>query len=226
MRTRANDLQQTLILMTPLILTALAVAFAFRLRALQHRRPGPVLGRVLRRARYSGRTSRDVASAAHPPRARRLDRRGRALGRHRGLPEGDRGRARGDHDDHAELDRHLRRRVPRRDRPPAAGPGASIPRWTACSSRRAVADLGQPPSLHPGLLSRSSPCRLPRLSNRTTLGVEVGRSALALRRLATPVSPSPRTTSLRSRSGPFACLAGSVDLRGLKSPSRRRLFDE
>ena len=40
----------------------------------------------------------------------------RALGRHRGLPESDRRRPRGDLDDHAELDRDLDRRVPLRPR--------------------------------------------------------------------------------------------------------------
>ena len=38
---------------------------------------------------------------------------GRGLGRDRRLPEGDRRRARGDHDDHAQLDRDLGRHVPR-----------------------------------------------------------------------------------------------------------------
>ena len=47
---------------------------------------------------------------AHPARGRRRDARRRRLGGHRRLPQGDGRRARGDHDDHAQLDRDLGRR--------------------------------------------------------------------------------------------------------------------
>ena len=87
----ALNLQQTLIITTPLILTGLAVAFAFRCRPVQHRRPGPVhrrrdrrrLGRLL--VRRACRRCLHILLAIIAACAG-----GRRLGGHRGLPEGDR----------------------------------------------------------------------------------------------------------------------------------------
>ena len=90
------------------------------LRHVQHRRPGPVhrrrdgvgLGRLL--------VGRDEPRAAHRARDRAGGARGGDLGWDRRLPEGDGGRARGDHDDHAQLDRLLGRQL--RLRPRRAAP--------------------------------------------------------------------------------------------------------
>ena len=80
------------------------------LRPLQHRRPGPVLGR--RRVRARDRAAR----RRPPPRARARGHRScggrRGLGWHRGRAQGGARSARGHHHDHADLDRDLRHPVP------------------------------------------------------------------------------------------------------------------
>ncbi len=114
----ATNLQQTLLITTPIILTALALALRVPLRPVQHRRPGAVPRRLLLRG-----LDRHVVRQPRPLRARHVVPRDRGTRRrdlrgHRRHPQGDRRRARGDHDDHAQLDRDLGRRVPVRARGP------------------------------------------------------------------------------------------------------------
>ena len=86
------------------------------LRALQHRRHGPVLGRLgLCAARGPARRRTD----RHDPGDHSCRHRRRDLGRHRGRPQGLPRSARGDHHDHAQLDRDLRDAVPLRGERPA-----------------------------------------------------------------------------------------------------------
>ncbi len=94
------------------------------LRHVQHRRPGAVrrrldhvgLGRLVVR--------RHERPAPHRPRRPRRRRQRGDLGRDRRLPQGDRRRARGDLDDHAQLDRLLARQLGVRPRRPAPEQGA------------------------------------------------------------------------------------------------------
>ena len=117
----ASNLQQTLLFTTPIILTALAVAFAFRCGMFNIGGQGQyIAGTDLRRlARLVVRLARPVAPRAPVP--RRRDARGRRVGRDRRDPEGDGRGARGDLDDHAQLDRDLGRLLPVRPRRPVAG---------------------------------------------------------------------------------------------------------
>ena len=104
---------------TPLILTGLAVAFAFRCGIFNIGGQGQYLvGLVV--ANWVGSSFVELAALPHIFLA--IDaaaRRGRGLGRHRRLPESDDRRARGDLDDHAELDRDLGRQLPLRAGRPA-----------------------------------------------------------------------------------------------------------
>ena len=82
------------------------------------------------------------ARPAHRPRHRRRDRSsGLVWGGIAGLPEGERRRPRGDHDDHAQLDRDLRRPVALRARRPAAG------RRAVAARSDASLDVGQAPDV-------------------------------------------------------------------------------
>src|SRR6185312_8263360 len=115
------------------------------LRHVQHRRPGPVLRRADLLALGRPPLRRHVAAAARVPGDARRRRRGRRLGRDRRRAEGGGRRPRGDLDDHAELDRVLRRPVPVRARRPAAGLralGAEVEPDRALGP--AARDLGQP----------------------------------------------------------------------------------
>ena len=215
----ANDLQQTLSCMTPSSWPPgrgrLRVPVA---RALQHRRPGPVLGRVLRRPRYRDEPRGDVAPAAHPlALGASIVAAGWAASR---ASEGDRGRARGDHDDHAELDRHLRRRRRVEIGGHLQGPEPFIPRSdTVLESRRAVADLGQPAVAPRGHLHRAlRACRLPRDPEPDDARLRGARRRLEPEAARYGGISVPRTTVPCARDlGAFAGLAGSVDLLGFKS---------
>ena len=102
----ALNLQQTLILTTPLILTGLAVAFAFRAGLFNIGGQGQYLVGTLRRRLRRLAARRHAGAAAR--RARDRSPRcvaGARVGRHRRRAEGDDGRQRGDLDDHAQLDR-------------------------------------------------------------------------------------------------------------------------
>ena len=86
----ALNLQQTLILTTPLILTGLAVALRVPRRPVQHRRPGPVLRRLASARSGSARRSTGMPGLLHIVLAIVARRAGRrAVGRDRRLPEGD-----------------------------------------------------------------------------------------------------------------------------------------
>ena len=112
----AANLQQTLIITTTLILTGLAVAFAFRCGLFNIGGQGQyIVGAVLAVWIGSSFSGHELAPA-HPPRGDRRRALRRALGGYRRLPESDRRRPRGDLDDHAELDRDLDRRLPVRAR--------------------------------------------------------------------------------------------------------------
>ncbi len=108
----ATNLQQTLILWTPLVLTGLAVAFAFRCGLFNIGGQGQYIAGSIGRHPHRDGDSGPRRPAA-PPADRRLDRRRNARRsarrRDRRLPEGHGRGPRGDHDDHAELDRHLGR---------------------------------------------------------------------------------------------------------------------
>ena len=106
------NLQQTLLITTPIILTGLAVAFAFRCGMFNIGGQGQYLvGAII--AVWVGSSFAGLAAAA-PRRAhdRVRDVRRRSLRRHRGAAQGDDRGARGDHDDHAQLDRDLDGRLP------------------------------------------------------------------------------------------------------------------
>ena len=150
--------------------------FRLPMRALQHRRAGSVLGRLHGSALRRDAPRGTLAAAPHPARPRGLDRRRRPLGRHRGNLEGDGRSPRGDHDDHAQLDRDLRGVVPRRDR--RAAPGAARRRSRAPQRCIESAELwpiwGSLPSLHAGLfIALFALVVYYVLLNRTTLGYEV-----------------------------------------------------
>ena len=118
MYSAAFNLQQTLIATTTLILVGLAVAFAFRCGLFNIGGQGQYLtGAIF--AVWIGSSFEGLSPVLHVLLALVV---GTATGafdrRYRGLPEGRRRRARGDHDDHAQLDGHLRRHVPVR---PSAG---------------------------------------------------------------------------------------------------------
>ena len=98
--------RQTLLQTTTLILTGLAVAFAFRCGLFNIGGQGQYFDRAC--SSRSGSASRSSTCHARRTSCSAIvarDARRRRLGRDRRLPEGDRRRARGDHDDHAQLDR-------------------------------------------------------------------------------------------------------------------------
>ena len=163
----------------PLVLTGLAVAFAFRCGMFNiggqgQYLAGAIIGGLdrLRAARLPGLVHILVAIIARCAHRR-------PVGRNRRLAEGDRGRARGDHDDHAELDRGVDRRVPVRR---SAGRCRTIPALRTCLERRhgrreARRPLGR--SVPAGACTSVSSSALAALVvywitlNRTTLGYEV-----------------------------------------------------
>ena len=206
--------------MTPLILTALAVAFAFRCGLFNIGGQGQYWVGFIAALFVGSHLEGLLAPAAHPPRARGVDRRRGDLGRDRRPPQGDRGRPRGDHDDHAQLDRHLRRDVPVRDRrPPAGAAGVDPAVRRDLRVGRAVADLGKPARrstrASSSRSSRSSSTRV--ILNRTTLGFEVravGFNPEAAR--YSGISVAKNYFLAMAIAGAFAGLAGSVDLLGFK----------
>ena len=119
--TAALNLQQTLILTTPLILTGLAVAFAFRCGPVQHRRPGPVPRRARIVAVWVGSSFAGMPKLLHVVLAIvAATLAGAAWAGIAGLLKATVGRPRGDLDDHAQLDRDLGRQLPVRARRAAA----------------------------------------------------------------------------------------------------------
>ena len=150
------------------------------LRDVQHRRAGPVprrgdhgrLGRVV--AAPAARPSCTSSSRSSPVRSQAPPGPGIA-----GLLKATRRRPRGDHDDHAQLDRDLGRRLPVRPRWAVAERHAGVRARVERRARRVEAE---------GLLGRPAPAGAPRrllprdlgalvvywiVLNRTTLGYEV-----------------------------------------------------
>ena len=146
--TSAYNLSQTLLQTTTLILCGLAVAFAFRCGMFNIGGQGQyIVGLIVANwlgSDFAGMSPLPhillviVAGAAS----------GRAVGRHRRLPQGGRRRPRGDLDDHAQLDRDLGRA-----RGSSATAGSCRTRRTrACRSR---ATSPTPPSCRSSGASRS-----------------------------------------------------------------------
>ena len=109
--TAAYNLSQTLLQTTTLILCGLAVAFAFRCGMFNIGGQGQYLV-GLYVANWLGYDLAGMSPLPHILIAvARRHARGRRLGGHRRLPEGDRRRARGDLHDHAQLDRDLGRHL-------------------------------------------------------------------------------------------------------------------
>ena len=173
------NLQQTLLVTTPLILTGLAVAFAFRCGMFNIGGQGQYtmgaitsvwVGSVW--AGLPGRAARD-----HRDRAR--DARRRALGRDRRHPEGDGRGPRGDHDDHAQLDRVLdrdRTRSASAARCRTTRTSRSRSRTTSSRAAQAPGVWGNPvlQGLHIGFFIAIGALFVYWLVlNRTTLGYEV-----------------------------------------------------
>ena len=112
----AYNLQQTLIAFVPLVLTGLAVAFAFRCGMFNIGGQGQYLAGAIMGVWVGSELPEPAGPRPHPARGRRRHGRGRPAGRHRRDPEGDRRHPRGDLDDHAQLDHGLDGRVPVRAR--------------------------------------------------------------------------------------------------------------
>ena len=216
----ALNLQQTLIITTPLILTGLAVAFAFRcgcstsaVRASTSSVPCSPSGSAPR-SRAEPVSARAVAIVA----GARLR---RPLGGHRRFPEGDGRSPRGHLDDHAQLDRDLDRALPVRAR--RAAPERS-PEVRADLERhrprcQAAGVLGRPhlfQGLHIGFFIAIGALVVYWLIlSRTTLGYgvkAVGFNPEAARYGGISV---PRNYFLAMAiSGAFAGLAGAIDILG------------
>ena len=192
------------------------------LRPVQHRRPGPVP--------RSARSWRVWVGSALPglPERRHIlfaiDRRrarGRALGGHRRLPQGDRRRARGDLDDHAQLDRDLGRRLPVRARRTAPERHAAVRAGLERRRRRARScrSSGATRSCRPCTSASSS--RSPR-SSSTGSSSTARRSATRCARSAyNPeaaryggITVARNYFLAMAISGAFAGLAGAIDILG------------
>ena len=195
------------------------------LRAVQHRRAGPVprgLDRRHPRSRRSFPISSTCRAPAHRRHDRRRDARRRARGRDRRLPQGHGRRPRGDHDDHAELDRHLGRRrtssaSAARSRPasPTRVPlvRRTFPRRPSCPSSGATRCSRDCTSGSSWLSSRSSSTRSRSTARRS--GYEVRAVGFNPEAARYGGSASRATTSSRWRSpGAFAGLAGALDILG------------
>ena len=225
--TASYNLSQTLLQTTTLILTGLAVAFAFRCGMFNIGGQGQYfVGLYV--ANWVGLGFAGMAPLPHVlHRDRRRDARGRGLGGHRRLPQGDGRRARGDLDDHAQLDRDLGRlstcsATAARCRTPT---NAAVPISNDIADERAPA----------GLLGRRSSCRASHVGffvaiaalvvfwlilNRTTLGYEV-RAVGFNPEAAAYGGISVRKNLIRAMaiSGAFAGLAGGARHARLPLPA-------
>ncbi len=149
--------------------------------------------------------------------------RGRDLGGYRRPPEGDRRRPRGDHDDHAQLDRHLGRELPLRPR--RAAPGHRLgTRWVPSRAGdlrggQAARSSGAPQSSRPCTRDSSLPSRRSSSTRSSSTarpwGTRCARSASTPRPRPTAASASRGTTSWRWRSPVCSpALAGAMDILG------------
>ena len=192
----------------PLILTGLAVAFAFRCGMFNIGGQGQYLSGAIF-AVWIGSSFDGHEPLPHVVLAIVVATlAGAALGGHRGVPQGDGRRARGDHDDHAQLDRDLGRDVPVRRRRPAperrAGVRADLERRRR--RREAAGLLGRSRCSRACTSGSSSPSAALVvywvILNRTTLGYgvkAVGFNPEAARYGGISVSPEllPRDGDLR-----------------------------
>ena len=206
------------------------------LRAVQHRRPGPVHRR--RRLRRLDRlVVRGHELAAAHPRSRSSSRRrcGALWAGIAGLPEGDGRSPRGDLDDHAQLDRDLGRR---RSCSALGGPlqndhaGVRARSRTTSSTAPSCRSSGATRSCRDSTSASSSRSARSSSTGRSSTGrrsaTASGRSASTPRRRATAASTSRGTTSSRWRSparspasrARSTCSAGSSGSR--PATSRRR----
>ena len=206
--TAAFNLQTTLVLTTALVLTGLAVAFAFRCGLFNIGGQGQyMVGAIaggLGRLVVVGAAGR----RAHPARARRRVARGSAACGHRRPPQGDGRGARGDRHDHAQLDRLLARHLPPRARwaapelDPGPGVGAAVERRRRVGAAARL--LGQPRAPGPAHRSLHRSRRPRRLLDHAQpddrSATRFGPSASTRRPRATGASTSPATTSSRWRS--------------------------
>ena len=204
----ALNLQQTLLVTTPLDPHRARRRVRLPLRPVQHRRPGPVPRRRRSSRSGSARRSTGMNPFLHVvARDRRRDARGRAVGGHRRLPQGDRRRARGDHDDHAQLDRDLGRA---RSCSASAGRSRTTTQASVPISNDVVEGAKLPvlwgdpilQGLHDRVLRRARRARrlLGRSSTARRSATRCARSASTPRRPATAASASRATTSSRWRS--------------------------
>ena len=221
----ALNLQQTLILTTPLILTGLAVAFAFRAGLFNIGGQGQYLvGSIA--AVYVGSSLDGMPGAAARDRSRSLAGCvvGGAVGGHRRPAEGDDRGQRGDLDDHAQLDGDLPRRVPvrrsaARCRAATSRSSRSPSPTTSLPARAAARVLGRPGAagpahrhLHRARRRRScsgscSTARSPATRSAPSASTRTRRSTAASARAAT-------TSRSWSSAACFAGLAGALDVLG------------
>ena len=192
-KTAAYNLSQTLLQTTTLILCGLAVAFAFRCGMFNIGGQGQYFVGLYVANWLGVRLRRHEPAAAHPARGRRRHPRGCRLGGDRRVPEGDRRRARGDLDDHAQLDRDLGRRLALRRRRPAAELGEQLrpDLERRCGKRTAAGVLGRAGTAGPR--RRRSSSRSPRSSS--------SRCSSTARRWATRCAPSASTRRRRPTAG-------------------------
>ena len=204
--------------MAPLMLTAIAVAFAFRCGMFNIGGQAEYLVGLMT-ALYLGTRSSGTPRPLHVLVALpRVDRRRWGLGRHRGILEGD-GRA------HevistimlnwiAILGGSMARRARRAD----AGERAVRPSVLRHHGSAKLWPIwGALPSLHAGLfIALFALVVYYVILNRTTLGYEVRASASIQRPRGTAASPSPRNYFLALAISGLRGLAGSVDLLGFK----------
>ena len=208
------NLQQTLLVTTPLILTGLAVAFAFRCGMFNIGGQGQYF---VGRSSRSGSARRGPACPASCTRCSRScpPRSPAPLGRGSRAPEGDRRRARGDHDDHAQLDRVSgSARTPSGRRAAAERRNESVPISNdVAESVTAAVCWGEPGAQ--GLHIGTSSSRSRRCSST--------RSSSTGRRSATRCAPSATTRSraLRRDQRRAELLPRDGDLRACSRARRR-----
>ena len=218
----ALNLQQTLILTTPLILTGMAVAYAFRAGLFNIGGQGQYLAGLFVGVWVGSSFAGLPGVAPHPRRAGGRDAGRSAVGRDRRLPQGDHRRERGDQHDHAQL-RVLWVGVwafglggPLHSDSPS---NESIPISDAVVGGRAAAGLlGRPGAAGPARRDLHRRAALDRVLGPAE---PVGRGLRGARRRLQPrrrgVRRDPRRPDLREGDadcGAFAGLGGVLDILG------------
>ena len=223
----AYNLQQTLLLTTTLILTGLAVAFAFRCGLFNIGGQGQYLIGVIT-GLWVGTSLPHLARGPHVLLAIvvAIGLRG-DLGGHRRLSESDDRSARGDHDDHAQLGRVLDRQLPVRTGRAAAELGEQVGAGVGQRRRfgEAARVLGERrlQGLHIGFfIAIAALVAFWFTLNRTTTGYEVravGFNPEAARYGG--ISVARNYVLAMAISGSFAGLAGCMDMLGYQYRLRR-----